>query len=75
MPDRPVITMGAICRLSKVPMALDQLATIAQQLAQLAQRLGRHKALGDKAVVVRVPVPVDRDHGFRWKMITQSGGT
>jgi hypothetical protein len=20
-------------------------------------------------------VPVDRDHGFRWKMITQSGGT
>jgi hypothetical protein len=22
-----------------------------------------------------VRVPVDRDHGFRWKMITQSGGT
>jgi hypothetical protein len=20
-------------------------------------------------------VPVERDHGFRWKMITQSGGT
>ena len=23
----------------------------------------------------RLRVPVDRDHGFRWKMITQSGGT
>jgi len=22
-----------------------------------------------------VRVPVERDHGFRWKMITQSGGT
>jgi len=22
-----------------------------------------------------VRVPVDRDHGFRWKMIAQSGGT
>ena len=22
-----------------------------------------------------VRVPVDRDHGFRWKLITQSGGT
>ena len=24
---------------------------------------------------IDVRVPVDRDHGFRWKMITQSGGT
>lgn len=24
---------------------------------------------------IRVRVPVDRDHGFRWKMITRSGGT
>jgi ribosomal protein L34 len=23
----------------------------------------------------RLRVPVERDHGFRWKMITQSGGT
>ena len=23
----------------------------------------------------RLRVPVDCDHGFRWKMITQSGGT
>ena len=31
-----------------------------------------------KAMVIyeaNVRVPVDRDHGFRWKMITQSGGT
>ena len=26
-----------------------------------------------KGIFVRVPV--ERDHGFRWKMITQSGGT
>jgi hypothetical protein len=26
-----------------------------------------------QAAVVRVPV--ERDHGFRWKMIAQSGGT
>jgi len=25
--------------------------------------------------IVRVRVPVEGDHGFRWKMITQSGGT
>ena len=30
---------------------------------------GRHFAVG------RLRVPVDCDHGFRWKMITQSGGT
>jgi IS5 family transposase len=36
---------------------------------------------GIDLVVTTVPdattvrVPVDRDHGFRWKMITQSGGT
>jgi ribosomal protein L34 len=23
----------------------------------------------------RLRVPVERDHGFRWKMITQSGAT
>jgi hypothetical protein len=27
----------------------------------------------DTSTVLRVPV--ERDHGFRWKMITQSGGT
>jgi GH15 family glucan-1,4-alpha-glucosidase len=24
---------------------------------------------------LQLRVPVERDHGFRWKMITQSGGT
>ena len=24
--------------------------------------------------LVKLRVPVERDHGFRWKMITQSGG-
>jgi len=27
------------------------------------------------SIPVSVRVPVERDHGFRWKMITQSGGT
>jgi hypothetical protein len=26
-------------------------------------------------MLTQVHVPVERDHGFRWKMITQSGGT
>jgi hypothetical protein len=25
--------------------------------------------------LLKLRVPVERDHGFRWKMITQSGGT
>jgi hypothetical protein len=31
-------------------------------------------ALAEPAVF-KMRVPVERDHGFRWKMITQSGGT
>ena len=30
---------------------------------------------GFRALWYFVRVPVERDHGFRWKMITQSGGT
>ena len=30
---------------------------------------------GFRALWYFVRVPVVRDHGFRWKMITQSGGT
>jgi hypothetical protein len=29
----------------------------------------------DRIVIYGLRVPVERDHGFRWKMITQSGGT
>jgi transposase len=29
----------------------------------------------DETVFTKMRVPVERDHGFRWKMITQSGGT
>jgi len=29
----------------------------------------------DPRVNAKLRVPVERDHGFRWKMITQSGGT
>jgi hypothetical protein len=35
----------------------------------------RFQALEPIRQGVRLRVPVDRDHGFRWKMITQSGGT
>ena len=31
--------------------------------------------LRDAGAETGVRVPVERDHGFRWKMITQSGGT
>ena len=31
--------------------------------------------LVEKRAEIAVRVPVDRDHRFRWKMITQSGGT
>jgi hypothetical protein len=30
---------------------------------------------GTRPVAPRVRVPVDRDHGFRWKVIIESGGT
>jgi hypothetical protein len=35
--------------------------------------LSRLTMLPPRRVCLRVPV--ERDHGFRWKMITQSGGT
>jgi transposase len=28
-----------------------------------------------RGIAPNLRVPVERDHGFRWKMITQSGGT
>jgi adenylate cyclase len=40
---------------------------------QVAQELGVRYVL--EGSVRKVRVPVDRDHGFRSKMITQSGGT
>ena len=33
------------------------------------------KSAYNEAVQYGVRVPVERDHGFRWKVITQSGGT
>ena len=37
---------------------------------------GRVAAAVEEAIPLEdLRVPVDRDHGFRWKMITQSGGT
>ena len=41
-------------------------------LAQAERRLGLAERL---AAVIPVRVPVERDHGFRWKMIIQSSGT
>ncbi len=32
------------------------------------------EAIGAVMPVDRLRVPVERDHGFRWKLITQSGG-
>jgi transposase len=43
-----------------------------------AKPLGRPREIELRAVLFQLGflrVPVDRDHGFRWKMITQSGGT
>ena len=36
-----------------------------------------HKQQIEKIIAAyrEVRVPVERDHGFRWKMITESGGT
>ena len=39
-------------------LALHQLAAVAQQLAQLPQRLGRHEALGDQAVADQIGDPL-----------------
>jgi len=39
-------------------LALRQLAAVAQQLAQLTQRLGRHEALGDQAVSHQIGDPL-----------------
>jgi hypothetical protein len=33
------------------------------------------RAPWNKGRLIGLRVPVDRDHGFRWKLITQSGGT
>jgi ribulose 1,5-bisphosphate carboxylase large subunit-like protein len=35
----------------------------------------REREAGLRRLEAYVRVPVERDHGFRWKMITQSGGT
>jgi hypothetical protein len=44
---------------------------------ELASRPEGHRLVVGRAVetALRLRVPVERDHGFRWKMITQSGGT
>ena len=41
--------------------------------AWAAGRLAIERHIG--ALSPNLRVPVERDHGFRWKMITQSGGT
>jgi DNA replication protein DnaC len=41
----------------------------------LARGDGRYARIMRSLNGVQLRVPVDRDHGFRWKMITQSGGT
>ena len=48
------------------------------RLADEVRHIQRRAADHDSRIVTigqLVRVPVERDHGFRWKMITQSGGT
>jgi transposase-like protein len=39
------------------------------------EALREQSTVADLSQRYEVRVPVDRDHGFRWKMIAQSGGT
>ena len=64
-----LVGIGLMCAADGCPVAVEVFEgntadpmTLAVQIDKLKQRF-------------KLRVPVDRDHGFRWKMITQSGGT
>jgi hypothetical protein len=48
---------------------------IAAEIAPLHSAPGSGRLPAPALPASRLRVPVDRDHGFRWKMIAQSGGT
>src|SRR5205823_3393127 len=69
--DRAEFGVAAKYKAHDLRLALDD-----DELAVLCPISERWHAAHPHSLPFRcVRVPVERDHGFRWKMITQSGGT
>ena len=72
--DHPMAWRG--CDLSKEDISFDLSRRHVAALEEvLLKARNARRPLGEIRSEHCLRVPVERDHGFRWKMITQSGAT